>query len=87
MGAESFRIVSEEINIEKMVESFVRALNSLRSDIMSGIYSTGEYLEKNPAWHAGGFSLEGGADFENDSEAWICVPPRYVRWDAARAKF
>ncbi|HSQ40244.1 MAG TPA: glycosyltransferase, partial [Anaerolineales bacterium] len=31
MGAESFRIVSEEINIEKMVESFVRALNSLRS--------------------------------------------------------
>ena len=30
MGAESLRIVSEEINIEKMVESFVRALKSLR---------------------------------------------------------
>jgi glycosyltransferase involved in cell wall biosynthesis len=29
MGAESLRIVTEEINIEKMVESFVRALNSL----------------------------------------------------------
>ncbi|MBI5932798.1 MAG: glycosyltransferase [Chloroflexi bacterium] len=28
MGEESLRIVSEEINIEKMVESFVRALNS-----------------------------------------------------------
>jgi len=28
MGAESFRIVSEEINLEKMVEVFVRALNS-----------------------------------------------------------
>ena len=27
MGAESFRIVSEEINIEKMVETFVTALN------------------------------------------------------------
>jgi glycosyltransferase involved in cell wall biosynthesis len=27
MGAESFRIVSEEINIEKMVETFVKALN------------------------------------------------------------
>jgi glycosyltransferase involved in cell wall biosynthesis len=30
MGAESLRIVVEEINIEKMVESFVRALNSLK---------------------------------------------------------
>jgi len=29
MGAESYRIVSEEINLEKMVESFVRALNSV----------------------------------------------------------
>ena len=29
MGEESFRIVSEEINLEKMVEVFVRALNSL----------------------------------------------------------
>ncbi|WKZ40844.1 MAG: glycosyltransferase family 4 protein [Anaerolineales bacterium] len=28
MGAESFRIVSEEINIQKMAETFVRALNS-----------------------------------------------------------
>lgn len=28
MGAESFRIVSEEINIQKMAEAFVRALNS-----------------------------------------------------------
>lgn len=32
MGAESLRIVTEEINIEKMVESFVRALNSLRGE-------------------------------------------------------
>ena len=32
MGAESLRIVTEEINIEKMVESFVRALNFLRSE-------------------------------------------------------
>jgi glycosyltransferase involved in cell wall biosynthesis len=30
MGEESFRIVKEEINIEKMVESFVMALNSTR---------------------------------------------------------
>jgi glycosyltransferase involved in cell wall biosynthesis len=30
MGAESYRIVKEEINIEKMVETFVKALNSLR---------------------------------------------------------
>jgi glycosyltransferase involved in cell wall biosynthesis len=30
MGAESYRIVSEEINLEKMVEAFVRALDSLR---------------------------------------------------------
>ena len=30
MGAESYRIVKEEINIEKMVEVFVKALNSLR---------------------------------------------------------
>ncbi len=30
MGAESYRIVSEEINLEKMVEVFVAALNSLR---------------------------------------------------------
>ncbi len=29
MGEESFRIVSEEINLEKMVEVFVQALNSL----------------------------------------------------------
>jgi glycosyltransferase involved in cell wall biosynthesis len=27
MGKESYRIVAEEINIEKMVETFVRALN------------------------------------------------------------
>ena len=31
MGEESYRIVKEEINIEKMVETFVRALNQLRS--------------------------------------------------------
>lgn len=30
MGGESYRIVKEEINIEKMVETFVTALNSLR---------------------------------------------------------
>jgi glycosyltransferase involved in cell wall biosynthesis len=30
MGDESLRIVTEEMNIEKMVESFVRALNSLK---------------------------------------------------------
>lgn len=30
MGKESYRIVAEEINIEKMVETFVEALNSLR---------------------------------------------------------
>ena len=30
MGAESYRIVKEEINIEKMVETFVRALNNIR---------------------------------------------------------
>ena len=30
MGAESYRIVREEINIGKMVETFVKALNSLR---------------------------------------------------------
>ena len=29
MGAESYRIVSQEINLEKMVEAFVRALNSV----------------------------------------------------------
>ena len=29
MGRESFRIVSEEINIEKMTEAFVKALNSI----------------------------------------------------------
>jgi glycosyltransferase involved in cell wall biosynthesis len=29
MGEESYRIVKEEINIEKMVETFVRALNSV----------------------------------------------------------
>jgi glycosyltransferase involved in cell wall biosynthesis len=29
MGKESFRIVSQEINLEKMVETFVRALNSV----------------------------------------------------------
>jgi glycosyltransferase involved in cell wall biosynthesis len=31
MGAESYRIVKEEINIEKMVETFVNALNQLGS--------------------------------------------------------
>ena len=30
MGKESYRIVKEEINIEKMAETFVEALNSLR---------------------------------------------------------
>jgi len=30
MGAESYRIVKEEINIEKMVEAFVTALNSIK---------------------------------------------------------
>jgi hypothetical protein len=29
MGKESYRIVKEEINIEKMVETFVAALNQL----------------------------------------------------------
>jgi hypothetical protein len=29
MGKESYRIVKEEINLEKMVEVFVMALNSL----------------------------------------------------------
>ncbi|MBN1303371.1 MAG: glycosyltransferase [Anaerolineales bacterium] len=29
MGAESYRIVSEEINLEKMVEAFIKALNGL----------------------------------------------------------
>jgi glycosyltransferase involved in cell wall biosynthesis len=29
MGKESFRIVSEEINIQKMVEAFITALNSV----------------------------------------------------------
>ncbi len=29
MGEESYRIVKEEINIEKMVETFVTALRSL----------------------------------------------------------
>jgi hypothetical protein len=29
MGAESYRIVSEEINLEKMVEIFITALNQL----------------------------------------------------------
>jgi hypothetical protein len=29
MGQESHRIVRQEINIEKMVETFVKALNSL----------------------------------------------------------
>jgi glycosyltransferase involved in cell wall biosynthesis len=29
MGEESYRIVSEEINLEKMVEAFVMALNSV----------------------------------------------------------
>ncbi len=29
MGAESYRIVSQEINLEKMVEAFVMALNSV----------------------------------------------------------
>lgn len=31
MGKESFRIVSEEINIEKMAETFVKALNSIHT--------------------------------------------------------
>ena len=31
MGQESYRIVKEEINIEKMVETFVTALNALGS--------------------------------------------------------
>jgi glycosyltransferase involved in cell wall biosynthesis len=31
MGSESYRIVSEEINLERMVEIFVSALNSLQS--------------------------------------------------------
>jgi len=31
MGAESFRIVREEINIDSMVRVFVQALNSLES--------------------------------------------------------
>jgi len=31
MGKESFRIVSEEINIEKMAETFVKALNSINT--------------------------------------------------------
>jgi glycosyltransferase involved in cell wall biosynthesis len=31
MGAESHRIVNEEINLEKMVETFVRALNEVRA--------------------------------------------------------
>ena len=30
MGKESYRIVKEEINLEKMVEVFVMALNSLK---------------------------------------------------------
>jgi glycosyltransferase involved in cell wall biosynthesis len=30
MGEESYRIVKEEINIEKMAETFVTALNSLK---------------------------------------------------------
>jgi sialic acid synthase SpsE len=30
MGAESYRIVSEEINLEKMVETFARALEFVR---------------------------------------------------------
>jgi hypothetical protein len=29
MGEESYRIVKEEINIERMVETFVRAINGL----------------------------------------------------------
>ena len=29
MGEESFKIVSQEINLEKMVEAFVKALNSV----------------------------------------------------------
>ncbi len=29
MGSESYRIVSEEINIEKMVETFIKALNTV----------------------------------------------------------
>jgi hypothetical protein len=30
MGEEAYRIVREEINIARMVEAFVRALNSLK---------------------------------------------------------
>lgn len=33
MGAESYRIVSEEINIEKMVETFANVLNSIRASL------------------------------------------------------
>jgi hypothetical protein len=31
MGAESYRIVSEEINLERMVEIFVGAVNQLNN--------------------------------------------------------
>jgi len=31
MGAESYRIVAEEVNLERMVESFIQALDSIRS--------------------------------------------------------
>ena len=34
MGAESYRIVNEEINLEKMVETFVRAVNEITSPKM-----------------------------------------------------
>jgi glycosyltransferase involved in cell wall biosynthesis len=35
MGAESYRIVSQEINLEKMVEAFVEALNSFTTKTLS----------------------------------------------------
>jgi hypothetical protein len=35
MGAESYRIVSQEINLEKMIEAFVEALNSFTTKTLS----------------------------------------------------
>lgn len=37
MGAESHRIVNEEINLEKMVETFVRALNEVSPRLPPGL--------------------------------------------------
>ena len=36
MGAESFRIVSQEINLEEMVTAFITALNQVRDSMGSG---------------------------------------------------